>query len=192
VGNFPEAEESALCLQGDTKGREDLMALTFRLTAWMLAAAGICRGADEGERLCREKLATGEPYRLFLKNIGAQGGDAAAFEKAIGKKRAPVRVSLVSPATGYIAGIDAYKTGMAGVYLGAGRSTTADPVFPDVGIVFHKKKGDAVSSGQAVCDIFAQTEGAASLALRQMESALRVTDSPPPARPMIIKEYSAL
>ena len=192
VGNFPEAEESALCLRGDTGGREDLMEVTFRLTAWMLVACGVCSGVDRAEKLCREKLATGEPYRLFLKNIEAQGGDAAAFEKAIGKKRAPLRTSFVSPAAGYIAGIDAYKTGMAAVYLGAGRNKTSDPVFPDVGIVFHKKKGDAVSSGEPLCDIFAQTEDAASSALRQIESALSITDRPPQAEPMIIKEYSAL
>jgi pyrimidine-nucleoside phosphorylase len=81
---------------------------------------------------------------------------------------------------------------MAGVYLGAGRSKTSDPVFPDVGIIFHKKKGDAVSSGEPVCDIFAQTEAAASSALLQLESALSIADKPPQAEPMIIKEYSAL
>jgi pyrimidine-nucleoside phosphorylase len=192
VGNFLEAEESALCLQGDTQGRTDLMDVTCRLTAWMLVAGGVCGGADEAEKMCREKLNTGEPYKLFLKNITAQGGDAAAFEKAIGKTRAPLRRSLASPAAGYIAGIDAYKTGMAGVYLGAGRSKTSDPVFPDVGIIFHKKKGDGVSAGENLCDIFARSEDAADAALRQLREAILITDNPPQSRPMIIREYSAL
>jgi pyrimidine-nucleoside phosphorylase len=130
VGNFLEAEESALCLRGDTAGCEDLMDVTYRLSAWMLVAGGVCAGADEAEKLCREKLASGDAYRLFLKNIEAQGGDAAAFEKNIGmsppgceasgfpseKTRAPVRRNVTSPGAGYVAGIDAYKTGMAGVY----------------------------------------------------------------------------
>jgi pyrimidine-nucleoside phosphorylase len=192
VGNFPEAEESALCLRGDTGGREDLMELTFRLTAWMLVAGGVSADVEEAQSLCRGKLAGGAPYRLFLKNIEAQGGDAAAFEKAIGKKRAPVCCALQSPASGYIAGIDAYKTGMAGVYLGAGRNKTGDPVFPDVGIFFRKKRGEAVSSGETLCDIFAQTEEAAARARTQMESAFRIAGDQPPPRPIIIREYSAL
>ncbi|MDR1931513.1 MAG: thymidine phosphorylase [Spirochaetales bacterium] len=192
VGNFLEAEESALCLRGDTEGREDLMDVTYRLTAWMLVAGGVCRGADEAEALCRQKLAAGGPYNLFLKNIEAQGGDAAAFEKAIGKKRAPVRRALTSTASGYIAGIDAYKTGMAAVYLGAGRSKTSDPVLPDVGIIFHKKKGGKVSQGEEICSVFAQTGDAADMALRQLREALIVTGSPPQPGTMLIREYSAL
>jgi pyrimidine-nucleoside phosphorylase len=192
VGNFLEAEESALCLRGETSGREDLMEVSFRLAAWMLVLGGVCGGADEAERLCREKLASGEPYRLFLKNIEAQGGDAGAFEKAIGKKRAPVRRSFSSPASGYIAGIDAFRIGMAGVYLGAGRSGVADRVFPDVGIVFHKKKGDRVCAGDEVCDVFARTEDAAGAAFAEISRALRIAQEPPARGSMILGEYGAV
>ena len=188
VGNFLEAEESALCLRGETVGREDLVDLSFRLAAWMLVLGGAAGGVEEAEKLCREKLTTGEPYRLFLKNIEAQGGDAAAFEKAMGKTRAPLRRSFVSPASGYIAGIDAYKTGLAAVYLGAGRNVATDPVFPDVGIIFYKKKGDAVSAGDVVCDIFARSESAAEAARGQMEQALTLTDRPPQKQPIIIMD----
>jgi pyrimidine-nucleoside phosphorylase len=66
VGNFLEAEESALCLRGQTAGREDLMELTFRLAAWMLVVGGVCGAVDEAEEACRRRLASGEPYRLFL------------------------------------------------------------------------------------------------------------------------------
>jgi pyrimidine-nucleoside phosphorylase len=192
VGNFLEAEESALCLRGQTAGREDLMDVTFRLAAWMLVLGGVCEDADEAESLCRERLACGEPYGLFLRNIEAQGGDAAAFEKAIGKKRAPVRRSFPCPAAGYVAGIDAYGAGMAGVYLGAGRGKTSDPVFADVGIVFHKKKGEEVRRGEEICDVFAQSESAAEEALAELARAITVAQAPPQKGPMIIKEYTAV
>ncbi|MDR1626238.1 MAG: thymidine phosphorylase [Spirochaetia bacterium] len=192
VGNFLEAEESALCLRGDTGGREDLMELTIRLGAWMLVLGGVSQGVEEARGLCLGMLSGGAPYRLFLKNIEAQGGDAGAFERAIGKRRAPLRVGLPSPASGYVAGIDAYSTGMAGVCLGAGRGKTGDPVFPDVGIVFHKKRGDAVSCGEGLCDIFARTEEAARLACARMEGAFRIAEAPPPPRSMIIKEYGTV
>jgi pyrimidine-nucleoside phosphorylase len=192
VGNFLEAEESALCLRGETLGREDLMEVSLRLTAWMLVLGGVCGGVEEAQRLCRERLASGEPYRLFLKNIEAQGGDAAAFEKAIGKTRAPLRRSFPSPAAGYIAGIDAYRIGMAGVYLGAGRSSVEGRVFPDVGIIFHKKKGDSVRAGEEVCEVFAHSEEAAGAALGEISPALRIAQEPPAQGPMILGEYGAL
>jgi thymidine phosphorylase len=81
---------------------------------------------------------------------------------------------------------------MAGVYLGAGRSKTSDPVFPDVGIIFHKKKGDGVSAGENLCDIFARSDEAAGAALRELREAFVITDTPPQPIPMIIREYSAL
>ncbi|MFQ3621407.1 MAG: thymidine phosphorylase, partial [Spirochaetales bacterium] len=66
VGNFLEAEESALCLQGHTEGREDLMEVTLRLCSWMLVAGGKAKNVDEGICLCRAMLNTGEPYKRFL------------------------------------------------------------------------------------------------------------------------------
>jgi pyrimidine-nucleoside phosphorylase len=191
VGNFLEAEESALCLRGRTEGREDLMEVSLRLAAWMLVLGGVCGGVEEGVGLCRERLASGEPYRLFLKNIEAQSGDAAAFEQALGKTRAPLRRSFRSPASGYIAGTDAYRIGMAGVYLGAGRSRTEDRVYADVGIIFHKKKGEQVRAGEEVCEVYAHTEEAADAALGEISRALRVADEPAARGPMILGEYGS-
>jgi pyrimidine-nucleoside phosphorylase len=192
VGNFLEAEESALCLRGDTAGREDLMKVTLRLAAWMLVAGGVAGQVDDAEDLCEKKLRTGEPYERFLKNITAQGGDAGAFESALGKRPAPIRRSLTSPRDGFIAGIDAYKTGMAGVYLGAGRSKTTDPVYPHVGIVFYGKKGEPVSAGTVVCDIFAETEAGADAAFALLRDAFTFTDGAVRTEPIIIREYAGL
>ena len=191
-GNFLEAEESALCLRGETAGREDLMEVTLRLTAWMLVAGGAAGSVEEAEELCRQKLAGGEPYERFIKNIAAQGGDPAAFERGIGRLRAPVRRTLSSPAGGVVSRIEARKIGMAGVRLGAGRSRTTDPVHPNVGIVFARKRGEPVSSGEGICDIFAESEAAADAALELARSAVHVAGRAEPAGPMIIREITAL
>ena len=192
VGNFLEAEESALCLRGDVAGREDLMEVTLRLTAWMLAAGGKARTADEGVELCTKMLASGEPYRLFLKNIAAQGGDPAAFERALGKKRAPIERRLASPADGVVSRVEAFKTGLAAVYLGAGRNKTDDPVFPDVGIVFEKKRGDTVKRGETLLRYYAEREADAAAAEGLLREAVHVAAKPEAAKPMILKEIAAL
>jgi pyrimidine-nucleoside phosphorylase len=192
VGNFLEAEEAALCLRGETSGREDLMRVTLRLTAWMLGLGGAAPGLDEAESLCRTRLSSGEAYEFFLRNIRSQGGDAAAFEGALGKKRAPVRLSFTSPSSGFVGGIDAYRVGMAGVYLGAGRSTTSDAVFPDVGMIFPAKTGDEVSRGDVLCEIFGESGEAVSAALREIEGAFVIQEKRPRMRECVIKEYSSL
>ena len=191
-GNFLEAEEAALCLRGDTAGRGDLMEVTLRLTAWMLVAGGRAGDTAEGEGLCREKLAGGEPYELFLKNIAAQGGDPAAFEKGLGRLRSPVRRVLTSPRPGVVAEIDAFMIGSAGVLLGAGRSRTTDPVFPHVGIVLHKKRGEKTAEGEALCEIFAESGSAADGALALCSDAVRVAPTAEAPGSMILREKAAL
>ncbi len=192
VGNFLEAEESALCLRGDVAGREDLMEVTLRLAAWMLVAGGKARSADEGTELCRTKLASGDPYRLFLRNIAAQGGDPAAFEAQLGKRRAKIECVIASPCDGIVTRAEAYRIGLAAVLLGAGRNRTDDPVHPDVGVVFEKKRGDRVKRGEILLRYYAEKNGDAEAAGRLLAEAVHVAERPEPAKPMILKETAAL
>ncbi len=177
VGNFLEAEESALCLRGDTKGREDLMEVTLRLSAWMLVAGGKAKSPEEGIDRCRTMLEGGEPYRRFLANIEAQGGDPEAFERGIGTLRAPVRRTLRATKNGWIQRIEAYKTGLASVALGAGRNKTTDSVYPYVGILFFRKYGEPVQKDEPVLELYAETEKAADDALSLLQEAVHIGPS---------------
>jgi pyrimidine-nucleoside phosphorylase len=197
VGNFLEAEESALCLQGDTEGREDLMEVTLRLSAWMLVAGGKAKTPEEGVDRCRKMLEGGEPYKRFLSNIEAQGGDPKAFERGIGTLRAPIRRTLPAEGDGKIQRIEAYKTGLASVVLGAGRNKTTDSVYPYVGIHFFKKRGEPVGQGESVLELYAESENAAEEALSILREAVHI--GPPDqkggsslSRSLILKEIVAL
>ena len=145
MGNFFEVEETLDCLEGS--GPADLMEVTYRLGAWMLVAGGVAKDVEEGERLCRKAIRSGIARELFLANVRSQGGQVDRLLELRGKMRArPTPTSSWRPRRGYIAGIDAYKIGLAGVYLGVGRDTTTDPVYPDVGFIFKKKTGQRRSS----------------------------------------------
>jgi len=197
VGNFLEAEESALCLQGDTEGREDLMEVTLRLSAWMLVAGGKAKTPEEGVDRCRKMLEGGEPYKRFLSNIEAQGGDPKAFERGIGTLRAPIRRTLPAEGDGKIQRIEAYKTGLASVVLGAGRNKTTDSVYPYVGIHFFKKRGEPVGQGESVLELYAESEKAAEEALSILREAVHIGPPGQEGRPLlprslILKEIVAL
>jgi pyrimidine-nucleoside phosphorylase len=190
VGNFFEVEESIDCLKG--KGPADLMEVTYRLGAWMLVAGGLARDVAEGEARCREAVDSGKAYDLFIRNVKTQGGDADRMLVLYGTWRSVHSRQLRAPVAGYIASIDAYKIGLAGVYLGVGRNKTTDPVAPDVGFIFARKKGDAVASGEAVATVYGKDAASLDAAWQLIESSLSISEQKPEIRPLIIKEISAL
>jgi pyrimidine-nucleoside phosphorylase len=190
VGNFLEVEESIDCLEG--AGPADLMEVTYRLGAWMLVAGGRAKDLDEGRRACEEAIASGRALELFMANVRSQGGDPERMLALRGVARASHVFELSASEGGYVAGIDAYKIGLAGVYLGVGRSTTNDPVFPDVGFVFDKKTGDRVLRGDRICRVYGKDEASLAAARPLVESAVTYSAERPAAAPLVLKEISEL
>jgi pyrimidine-nucleoside phosphorylase len=190
VGNFFEVEETLDCLEGF--GPDDLMEVTYRLGAWMLVAGGVAKDIAEGERLCRKSIKSGIAKDLFLANVRSQGGQVDRLIELRGKLRAPVVWEALAPTSGYIAAIDAYKIGQAGVYLGVGRDKTTDPVHPDVGFILEKKTGAAVVAGELLARVYGKDQAAIEAAKPLVVSAYTIAGSPPAPRPLILKEISAL
>lgn len=190
VGNFFEVEESIDCLKG--KGPADLMEVTYRLSAWMLVAGGLAHDVAEGEIKCREAVSSGKAYELFIQNVKTQGGDVDRMLALYGTWRSAHSRELKAPVAGFIASIDAFKIGLAGVYLGVGRNKTTDPVAPDVGFIFARRKGDAVSAGDTVATVYGKDAASLDAAWQLIESSLSISAGKPEAAPLVIKEISAL
>jgi pyrimidine-nucleoside phosphorylase len=190
VGNFLEIEESIDCLEG--AGPADLMEVTYRLGAWMLVAGGKAKDLEAGARACERAIESGRALELFLSNVQRQGGDAERMTSLRGSWRSPHSFELRASASGFIAGIEAYKIGLAGVNLGVGRNKTTDPVFPDVGLVFEKKVGDEVAAGDLVCLVYGKDEAGLAAARPLVEAAVSYSKERPTARKPIIEELSAL
>jgi pyrimidine-nucleoside phosphorylase len=190
VGNFLEVEESLDCLEG--AGPADLMEVTYRLGAWMLVAGGVAKDAKEGERRCRDAIRLGLARELFIANVKRQGGQVERMIELRGKYRSKDSYEILAPTSGFIASIDAYKIGRAGVYLGVGRDTASDPVYPDVGFVFKKKAGHSVVAGERVCTMYGKDATAVEAAKELAVSAFAYASAPPEPRPLILKEISAL
>jgi pyrimidine-nucleoside phosphorylase len=190
VGNFLEVEESLDCLEGF--GPEDLMEVTYRLGAWMLVAGGVASDAAEGERLCRKAIKSGIAKQLFLANVASQGGNLERLAELRGKLRSKHSYEALASTGGYLSGIDAYKIGLAGVYLGVGRDKTTDPVYPDVGFVFSKKTGDAVVAGEKLCEVYGKDESSLAAAKALVDEAFSYSASAPARKPLVIKEIGAL
>ncbi len=74
--------------------------------------------------------------------------------------------------------------------LGVGRNTTADQVRPDVGFIFHRKKGESVRQGELIAEIFGKDQACLSPALDMAAGALKMAPQPPRESPLVLEELS--
>src|SRR5688500_2310965 len=77
-GNALEVEESIAALKGE--GPDDLMAVTYALSAEMLLLAGVTQDRDEAMSMLREALSSGRAARQFANIIERQGGDPRVLD----------------------------------------------------------------------------------------------------------------
>jgi thymidine phosphorylase len=188
VGNFLEVRECVECLQGG--GPRDEVDLTVQQAARMLWLGGLCGDMAAGEALARKKLADGSAWELFLRNVEFQGGDTGVLlhpDKGPG-------ASLVTPVTarssGFVRRVDAYKTGIASVILGAGRSRKEDTVLAGVGILLTRTQGDEVRTGEELCRVHGEDAAKVAEACRLMESAYQVSGERIAPTPRLLEEIT--
>lgn len=190
VGNFLEIEESMDILEG--KGKKDVTELTLAFGAWMTLLGGKAKNYDEGLSLCRQAVASGRAMELFMENVSLQGGDAKVLLADRGKRRSPHTTKLVAENDGFIESIDAFKTGLAGVYLGVGRNRTEESVCPDAGMILRKSRGDEVKRGDVLMDVYGKDSESLAPALALLKDAVTYSAKKPFENILIYKEITAL
>ncbi len=189
IGNFLEVEEAIDCLKG--QGPEDVMETTYRLTAWLLVAAGLESDITAAERRCQRAVNDGSAMRKFRESTKFQGGDLKKLDAMAGSARARYSKDVVSSKSGYLAGIDAYAVGLAGVALGIGRNTAADTVEALAGIELLKKTGEPVTAGDPVMRLWAEEAGRLEAGEACLEGAIRTELKPfTLPRRLILEEIS--
>jgi len=92
-----------------------------------------------------EKLIdSGKALDKFRQMVELQGGDPRTIDDPKKLPEARHTMTVSSPKSGYLAGLQCEQVGTACVILGGGREQKEDSVDPAVGIVLHKKIGEAV------------------------------------------------
>ncbi|HMD25325.1 MAG TPA: thymidine phosphorylase, partial [Streptosporangiaceae bacterium] len=174
AGNAVEVEESVAALKGH--GPPDLMEVTLALAREMLALAGI----DEDPAAA---IADGRALTAYQDMVRAQGGDPDAP-----LPQAPyVRKACPAPADGWLTRLDALKVGTAAWRLGAGRARKEDPVSAAAGVICLAKPGDRVQKGQPLLELHADDENRFGPALAALDTAIQISEAPPPSVPLVIE-----
>jgi len=156
AGHANEVAECIEVLNGG--GPADLRELSLELCAWMFYLGEQSKSVDEGHRLAEDMIASGRAREKFKKGIALQGGDERVVDEPNRLPKARFRVDVPSPAAGYISGTDSQQFGIALAVLGGGREKKEDAIDPAVGIVVHKKLGDKVTAGEALCTVHYNSE----------------------------------
>ena len=184
IGNALEVVEVVEVLRG--KGPEDLHQLCLELAGWMLHLGGVADTVAQGNEQSQKLIASGKALDKFRQMVELQGGDPRAIDDPKKLPQAQHAMTLSSSKSGYLASLQCEQIGTACVILGGGRERKEDSVDPSVGIVLHKKVGDAVSAGESLATIYYNAETRAARARQLLEESYQIADSAPrEKRPLI-------
>jgi pyrimidine-nucleoside phosphorylase len=151
VGHANEVAECIEVLNGE--GPADLRELSIELSAWMFYLGERTKDVNEGRRLAENMIASGKAKEKFKQGIRLQGGDPTVIDEPGRLPQPRNGAPVLSPATGYLCGLDCQQLGIALAMLGGGREKKEDAIDHGVGLEFHKRIGDRVEKGQALLTI---------------------------------------
>ncbi len=183
VGNSLEVIESVEVLRGG--GPADLRDLCLELSAWMIYLGQRAASVEEGRRKAAEMIESGRALRKFHEIVRRQGGDDRALDDFSLLPHTEHRRDVISSASGRVAEIDGEKIGLASVLLGAGREKKEDTVDPAVGIIVHKKLGDAVLAGEPLVTLHYNAAPRADAAAALVLESYRIAASSPEKAPLV-------
>lgn len=165
-----------------------LEVLTIDLVAELLVMAGVQDGLDAARRAASDSLSSGAAAERFGRMVAALGGPSGFVENwRTHLPEAPVRIEVVAPRAGTVAGVDGRALGEAVVHMGGGRLRGGDPVDPAVGLSDLAAIGDRIEAGAPLAIVHASDEAASKSAVRAVLGAYRLGDGPV-APPALIRE----
>ena len=151
------------------------------LATHMLLLSGLAEGPGDARNKLSRALRSGAGLDRLRAMVHEQGGDESTINIARVdrlcdvKRKIPVKAKTV----GRVTGMDANKIGTAAQLLGAGRAKKTDKIDPAVGLVMHKRVGDAVAAGEALCTLYVNDESHVEDAMRLLYEGVHVQHNRP-------------
>ena len=183
AGNANEIIETIEVLKGN--GPADVEEVTRAQAERLLVMSGKFDEKSANRKL-EETLRSGAALEQARKWIEAQGGDPKVVDdyKRLPQPRETIEVR--APRSGYITAIDTYQAGMFTVDLGAGRKKADDPIDYAAGVMFDRKTGDEVRSGEVIARIQIGKAKRDAEELRQrFLSFVQIGEAKPEERPLV-------
>lgn len=183
IGNWLEVEESIDGLLG--KGPDDIMEVTHVLAGTMIYLGKKAKTIQEGIEMSKETIRNGSAFQKFKDIVIEQSGDVRVIDNPSLYAKPKYKSEVIAQNSGFISDLDAFKFGMAGLELGAGRKTKADIIDPIAGITLLKKVGDKVTKGETIFTFQSNSNQAFDLVQEILGSAYTLSEKAPKKAPMV-------
>lgn len=187
-GNWVEVEEAERALRTFEAAPADIRQLSLTLAGAMLVESRIAATLDDGIARAEEVWRSGRAWEVFHRMVAAQGGQ---WEESCKRAASVPSVVVTSTRSGYVAGFATRAIGLLLVELGAGRLRASDTVDPAAGIVFHRKRGDAIEAGEPLATVFASDAARLHRCAPRLLELVDIADEPPAQRSSWILEQVA-
>lgn len=188
IGNALETREAIDVLRGE--GPDDTRELTLRLGAEMLVLGGVAKKTADARKQLEQALQSGAGLERLVRMVEAHGGDPRAVEDTARLPKAPHRVAVEAPRTGFVTAADALELGLCSVALGAGRTRADQDVDPAVGIELGKKPGDRVEKGEPLCWLHVHSKRGIQPVADRARNAFSIGRARPKDTPLVIERVA--
>lgn len=189
VGNWPEVREAVRCLKGETV--PDVTELVLKLAGEMLVLGGVAASTQEGEQRAAAAIEDGSGFEKLADLVLAQGGDPWALDDARPHNTVEIEVRYGGP-PGFVTAIDSRAVGYLGVDIGAGRRTMDERVDPGAGIVFSKRVGDEIETGDLIATISTNRSDEAARFEAKLRETLSVGDEAADVPDLILDRFTSV
>lgn len=183
VGNSLEVKEAILALNG--LGPQDLMEVVYALGTEMALAAEKADTREAAEELLKQTIQEKTALDKLAEFVEAQGGDKRYVYQPELLPAAAIQMQVINTEAGYVGGIQAEEIGLASLILGGGRMTKDSPIDLSVGVLLHKKRGQAVRPGEALATVYANDIERAKEAYGKVALAFSIQPQAPKQASMV-------
>ncbi len=176
VGNALEVREAVQLLSGKIPQGDPLYEVCMILGSNMLICAGLADGENDAREKLTHSLESGAGLDKLKDMISAEGGDANYIDVKNVEELVKVKkhVEFKAKSSGNIVAMNASSIGEASRLLGAGRLSKEDVIDPAVGLVMHKRLGDAVKVDETIATLYVNDDKGVEDALRELHMGITV------------------
>jgi pyrimidine-nucleoside phosphorylase len=153
----------------------------------MLRLSNLASSDEDARAKLKRAIDSKEGLNKLRAMIRELGGDESLLTPEGMDRLCAVKkhVSVPAQTGGYVIGMQAELIGRAAQVLGAGRATKEDTIDPAVGLIMHKRVGDPIEKGEAICTLYVNDETNLDDAVLTMQEAVSIGRKPDRITPMV-------
>ena len=187
VGNALEFREAVQLLSGKLPAGDPLLEVCLLLGTQMLLLSKLASSDEEARGMLQRAIDSGAGLEKLRAMIHELGGDESLLTLSGMDKLCAVKreIPVAAKKSGYIVGMQAELIGKAAQLLGAGRETKEDVIDPAVGLIMHKRVGDKVEAGEAICTLYVNDDQNLDDAIATIQEAVQIGAKPESVSPMV-------